>query len=58
MGLIVSVILVVAGAALTVAGGVLLFGPVALVVAGPALIVTGIAVDWEALDGQPAPPTP
>lgn len=54
----IGLVIVLAGMACTVAGGVLVFGPVALLVAGPALIVTGLVADWEALDGEPAQPTP
>lgn len=45
------------GAALVVAGLIVLFGPVAAVASGAVLVAAGILVDWEAVHGKhPAPP--
>ena len=53
----IGVAIVLTGAALTVAGLVVLFGAVAAVVAGLLLIAAGLLVDWEAMHGQhPASP--
>jgi hypothetical protein len=60
VGVIVAVVLILAGAATAVAGGVFLFGPVGALVGGLAALLAGVLVDWEeAVHGKrPLPPPP